>query len=159
MLPSPDILNEFEHGKFVLSNLAAKRAKQIQEGAVPLVHIDSKHPLSIALAEIAAGKVKATLPDISTLTTPEIILPIIEESRPAEFNVLLPSLDEIEISPFALDEDDEIEVDPDAELEVAATISDLIIEDDSETVVPEADSMSLSDLKDQEAFDEDEVEV
>lgn len=59
MLPSPDILNEFEHGKFVLSNLAAKRAKQLKDGALALVQVDSTHPLTIALAEIAAGKIKA----------------------------------------------------------------------------------------------------
>ncbi|MCH8978134.1 MAG: DNA-directed RNA polymerase subunit omega [Armatimonadetes bacterium] len=58
MFPQPDILNEFEFGRFVLTNLAAKRAKQIKEGAPPLVRIDSSHPLSIALAEIAQGKIK-----------------------------------------------------------------------------------------------------
>src|SRR5687768_7649428 len=58
MLPKPDILNNYEHGKFVLSNLAAKRAKQLREGAPALVQVDSNHPLTIALAEIAAGKIK-----------------------------------------------------------------------------------------------------
>ncbi|MCH7945345.1 MAG: DNA-directed RNA polymerase subunit omega [Armatimonadetes bacterium] len=58
MFPQPDVLNEFEFGRFVLTNLAAKRAKQIKEGAPPLVRIDSSHPLSIALAEIAQGKIK-----------------------------------------------------------------------------------------------------
>ena len=58
MFPSPDILNEVEYGRFVLTNLAAKRAKQIKEGAPPLVRIDSSHPLSIALAEIAQGKIR-----------------------------------------------------------------------------------------------------
>ena len=48
MLPSPDILNDFEHGRFVLSNLAAKRAKQLREGAMPLVSVESNHPLTIA---------------------------------------------------------------------------------------------------------------
>ena len=62
MLPSPDILNEYEYGKFVLSNLAAKRAKQLREGAPPLVNIESSHPLTIALAEIAAGKIKPVIP-------------------------------------------------------------------------------------------------
>ena len=60
-LPALDILNDYEHGKFVLSNLAAKRAKQLKEGAPPLVRVDSHHPLTIALAEIAAGKIRAIL--------------------------------------------------------------------------------------------------
>src|SRR6476469_7042437 len=63
MLPSPDILNDYEHGKFVLSNLAAKRAKQLREGAPALVRIDSNHPLTVALAEIAAGKIKPIMPE------------------------------------------------------------------------------------------------
>ena len=70
MLPSPDILNEFEYGKFVLSNLAAKRAKQLKEGAQPLVQIDSHHPLTIALAEIAAGRIKPILPTAAEMTAP-----------------------------------------------------------------------------------------
>jgi len=36
ILPSADVLNDYEHGRFVLSNLAAKRAKQLKEGAPPL---------------------------------------------------------------------------------------------------------------------------
>ena len=64
MLPSPDILNNYPYGKFVLSNLAAKRAKQLREGAPPLVRVESSHPLTIALAEIAAGKIKPIMPAI-----------------------------------------------------------------------------------------------
>ena len=73
MLPSPDILSEFPEGKFVLSNLAAKRAKQLREGAPPLVQVESNHPLTIALAEIAAGKIKAIMPsaDAVTIEAPE----------------------------------------------------------------------------------------
>ena len=151
MLPSPDILNEFEFGKFVLSNLAAKRAKQIQEGAVPLVHIESKHPLSIALAEIAAGKVKATLPDISNLPPSDHELSLDEDGRPAEFNVLLPSLDEID--PLGLEDDIELDVDLDSDGE-PSSISDLVTDDDSEIVEADSDEISLSDLKDQESFEE-----
>jgi len=36
---------------------AAKRARQLKEGAVPLVRCGSNNPLTIALHEIAAGKV------------------------------------------------------------------------------------------------------
>jgi DNA-directed RNA polymerase omega subunit len=44
-------------GRFPLVVAAAKRARQLKEGAVPLVKISSNNPLTIALAEIAAGKV------------------------------------------------------------------------------------------------------
>src|SRR4051794_11744303 len=111
MLPSPDILNEFEHGKFVLSNLAAKRAKQLREGAPPLVRIESNHPLTIALAEIAAGKIKPIMPDIAAVdvdTTPIIT----EDTVPSELGLLLPALDETEVSLVVAD-DHELEADHD----------------------------------------------
>ncbi len=44
-------------GRYPLVVGAAKRARQLKHGAVPLVKINSNNPLTIALAEIAAGKV------------------------------------------------------------------------------------------------------
>ena len=44
-------------GRFPLVVAAARRACQLKENAVPLVNIRSNNPLTIALAEIAAGKV------------------------------------------------------------------------------------------------------
>ncbi len=35
----------------------AKRARQLKDGAVPLVKCSTKHPVTVALHEIAAGKV------------------------------------------------------------------------------------------------------
>jgi len=49
-------------GRFPLVVAAAKRARQLKEGAVPLVKISSNNPLTIALAEIAAGKVVVKAP-------------------------------------------------------------------------------------------------
>ena len=43
--------------RYSLVVLAAKRAKQIKEGAPLLIDTDSTNPLTIALEEIAAGKV------------------------------------------------------------------------------------------------------
>ncbi|MFQ6132957.1 MAG: DNA-directed RNA polymerase subunit omega [Armatimonadota bacterium] len=44
--------------KFSLVVAAAKRARQLNAGATPLVECDSKHPLTIALYEIAEGKIE-----------------------------------------------------------------------------------------------------
>jgi DNA-directed RNA polymerase omega subunit len=41
--------------RYDLVILAAQRAKQIQEGASPLIRTKSNHPLTIALEEIEAG--------------------------------------------------------------------------------------------------------
>jgi len=43
--------------RYSLVVAAAKRARQLKEGAVPLIKCHSQHPLTIALHEIAAGKV------------------------------------------------------------------------------------------------------
>src|SRR3954466_16339943 len=89
MLPSPDILNDFPLGKFVLSNLAAKRAKQLREGAPPLVNVESNHPLTIALAEIAAGKIKPIMPtrEQESFEIPETII-LAEDTIPGELGML-----------------------------------------------------------------------
>ena len=43
--------------RFAVAVAAAKRAKQIKDGSPPLVEIGSKNPLTIAMSEIAQGKV------------------------------------------------------------------------------------------------------
>lgn len=43
--------------RYALAVAAAKRARQLKEGAIPLVKCATKHPVTIALHEIAAGKV------------------------------------------------------------------------------------------------------
>lgn len=46
--------------RFTVVVAAAKRAKQIKEGAPPLVNLPTRNPLTIALHEIAAGLVEIT---------------------------------------------------------------------------------------------------
>lgn len=43
--------------RFAVVVAAAQRAKQIKDGSPPLVTVNSRNPLTIALAEIAEGKV------------------------------------------------------------------------------------------------------
>lgn len=166
MLPSPDILLEFEHGKFVLSNLAAKRARQIRDGAPPLVRIASNHPLTIALAEIAAGKIKPIMPqDVSeaVIEGAEIKL-LTDEPVPAELGMLLPALDETEValvSPIAITEEEaehEIDVEEGAE---GLSLSDLAVDaEEEEHAEPaaggEEETLSLTEIAEQEETVEDE---
>lgn len=166
ILPSADVLNEFQYGKYVLSNLAAKRAKQLKEGAPPLVRVDSKHPLTIALAEIAAGKIRPIL------GKEEVELAIVEPTltmlsdAPSDLGILLPALDEGEaeligvaaLADHDLDHEDEIESDA----VVAPSLSDLLGDAEvEEPVAPEGDgdTLSLSDIEEQENVEaEEEVE-
>jgi DNA-directed RNA polymerase subunit omega len=164
MLPSPDILNDYPHGKFVLSNLAAKRAKQLREGAPPLVQTDSNHPLTIALAEIAAGKIKpimsAAVEALEPIETPLLI----DETVPAELGMLLPALDESEaalISTVALSDDDHLddsEVESEGEIDEVTSLSDLVGDDEEEVaaVSSDDDTLSLSDIAEQETSLDDE---
>lgn len=165
-LPLADILNNYEHGKFVLSNLAAKRAKQLREGAPPLVRAESNHPLTIALAEIAAGKIKGILGALEAETEAldqDVNIALIEETVPAELGMLLPALDaelaesarEI-LAPEHLDHDEEPEADA-----AAPTLSDILGEGEEEVVMAdqEEDTVSLTDLADEESSTEEEGEV
>jgi DNA-directed RNA polymerase subunit omega len=170
MLPSPDILNDYEHGKYVLSNLAAKRAKQLREGAPPLVNIESNHPLTIALAEIAAGKIKPILQtaiEAAEMEAAERAL-VSDEPLPAELGMLLPALDETEVAlvaTVAADEEhlEEVEHEGEAETEAPVSLADLVgEEEEEEEAAPtpaEDDTLSLSDIAEQETtLDEEETE-
>jgi DNA-directed RNA polymerase subunit omega len=157
MLPSPDTLNDYEHGKFVLSNLAAKRAKQLREGAPPLVQVDSNHPLTIALAEIAAGKIKPILSNVAEVIEPTTdVAVLIDENVPAELGMLLPALDETEAALVTtVGEEDG---DPDADGEDGLSLSDLVDEDeDAAAVSSDDDTLSLTDIAEQESSDDDEA--
>lgn len=154
ILPQPDVLNEAEYGKFVLANLAAKRAKQIKDGAPPLVRIDSSHPLTIALAEIAAGKIKPLMgeeAEAALAEHPESL----EDLGSDRF--LLPGLDDEEALVAVLDE----EVVEEEEEEVAAAgtslLTDLLGEEEAEEEIPVEDDaeISLDDLAAQEEEEEE----
>lgn len=170
MLPSPDILNNEDYGKYALSNLAAKRAKQLKEGAPPLVAVDSIHPLTIALAEIAAGKIKAIMQSVeeAQMIDTSDFERISEEPLPAELGMLLPALDESVDAALieTLSGDDDHEGDTDSEgdeVDAAAmvSLSDLVADEDDSTEEPAAigedDTLSLSDIAEQESgMDEEE---
>ncbi|MCC6444012.1 MAG: DNA-directed RNA polymerase subunit omega [Armatimonadetes bacterium] len=57
--PSEDKIEKNVESKYMLTILAAKRARQLREGADPLVDTESANPITVALEEIASGKVRA----------------------------------------------------------------------------------------------------
>jgi DNA-directed RNA polymerase subunit omega len=157
MLPHPDILNEAEYGRFVLANLAAKRARQIKDGAPPLVRIDSNHPVSVALAEIAANKLKPLFAsDAEDAQAVAEHLASLEGLEIGDMGLLLPSLEgEIDLitEEFADEEEDE---EP-----VVEPIDLLGVGEDDEVATPEDASpeISLHELAgEEEAAEEDESE-
>lgn len=80
ILPNPDMLNRFN--KYALVMLAAKRARQLQEQGIArraLVKSSSSNPLTIALEEIAAGRLVPSfnpepLPELMEPEAPEAVL-------------------------------------------------------------------------------------
>jgi len=71
--PSADTIEDRVKSRYSLVILAAKRAKQIKEGAPVLIDTESTNPLTVALEEIAAGMVTATEPEAEIVprTRPE----------------------------------------------------------------------------------------
>ncbi|HEV8354323.1 MAG TPA: DNA-directed RNA polymerase subunit omega [bacterium] len=59
--PLEALLDRVEN-KYALVIVAAKRARQLKDGALPMVDIDSGSPVTVALEEIAAGKIRFDLP-------------------------------------------------------------------------------------------------
>lgn len=119
--PSPDKIDKQIDSKYALVVLAAKRAKQLKEGSRPRLSTDSTNALTIALEEIAEGKVQYKF-DEQSLAGREAI---------ADQQAVIGARDiEVDIDPLAL---------PDDELARAAAalgadlLDDSLLGDDDET--------------------------
>lgn len=55
--PSLDVLVEKVDSKYTLVVLAAKRAREIMDGQQPLADSKSNKPVTVALEEVAQGKI------------------------------------------------------------------------------------------------------
>jgi DNA-directed RNA polymerase subunit omega len=60
--PPIEVLLERVPNKYALVMLAAKRAQQLAGAQLPLVDVDSQNPVTIALEEVAAGRVRLEWP-------------------------------------------------------------------------------------------------
>ena len=123
---------------------AAKRAKQIKDGAPPLVQLDTRNPLTIALHEIAVGLVEITEPveEVEVVERPEVVVTV-ESSLEAPAPRLVPELPLVDLSEILGDE----------ALEGETLLDEVEIEDDK------LDAEDLDeDLEDDEEEDEDEDE-
>ena len=62
--PSIEELSKIGDSRYTLVMLTAKRARQLVEGAKPLIETTSTKPVSIAIEELMAGKITYSRPDI-----------------------------------------------------------------------------------------------
>ncbi|MFM9872429.1 MAG: DNA-directed RNA polymerase subunit omega [Fimbriimonadaceae bacterium] len=184
IFPAPDILNEVEYGRFVLTNLAAKRAKQIKEGAPPLVRIDTNHPLSIALEEIAKGKIKPILGSDAQAAELDEDYSALDELGLDDVGLLLPGVDDesddddeldlLGLDDLGLDDDEDEEDEPDEDsgnaldtlladdtVDDDAAVVAATDDDDDSVVIKDEDSpeISLDDLAGEEEAGNDEKET
>ena len=59
IMPKPSLDDLMKRGgRYEVTVAVAKRATELAEGAKPLLETDSTNPVTIALEEIAAGKIK-----------------------------------------------------------------------------------------------------
>ena len=117
--------------------VAAKRAKQIKEGAPILIDTDSTNPLTIAMEEIAQGKVtvndsavtQAPAPKTPAAPASPARAPRLKEPPPEPLQILSPETDQEETEEMSdsasLDGDD----DQEAEAMTAETDDDTSDED------------------------------
>ena len=62
--PSINELSNIGDSRYTLVMLAAKRSREIVDGAEPLIETESSKPVSIAIEEIVEGKITYHRPDI-----------------------------------------------------------------------------------------------
>lgn len=60
--PPLEALLDRVDNKYALVIVAAKRARQLKEGALPMVDVETSNPVTIALEEISAGKIRYEAP-------------------------------------------------------------------------------------------------
>ncbi|MEN6402799.1 MAG: DNA-directed RNA polymerase subunit omega [Armatimonadia bacterium] len=137
--------------RFSVVVAAAKRAKQIKEGALPLVNLPTRNPLTIALHEIAAGLVqineeviiqdeRGPIDDgIGELAAPEVVESLIGKADLADDDIA---------------EDAEDDYDADLDEEVTAVLDEELEEEDEEEE-EEAEDLELDE--DEEEWEEEEA--
>ncbi len=104
-IPIEDLMSRVD-SKYRLIVLAAKRAKQLNRGVAPALTPKSHKPTSIALEEIAAGRVTYEVKPIEVPVTPE--LP--EGPKPTWFRSLTPeeAVSETSAEGTVLDEEETV---------------------------------------------------
>ncbi|MFY9214149.1 MAG: DNA-directed RNA polymerase subunit omega [Tissierellaceae bacterium] len=65
--PSFDHVLKEGDSRYTLVMLTAKRARQIVDGSKPLIETESHKPVTIAIEEIVAGKVKYENPPTNSI--------------------------------------------------------------------------------------------
>jgi DNA-directed RNA polymerase subunit omega len=170
--PSSDRLEEQVESRYTLVVLAAKRAKQLREGAPKLIETRSTNPLTIALEEIAAGKVISRVPNHDDIPArgfetelealPEVesaaeeaaelvAAPVDEAARVAELLKLPGTEDEAD------EEQPEVVLDEEtvAEAEPESAIEDEVAPEEENITLPQAEEEPIPEPQEEPATKEE----
>jgi DNA-directed RNA polymerase omega subunit len=144
--------------RFTVVVAAAKRAKQIKDGAPPLVNLPTRNALTIALHEIAAGLIQigdappeaeeASLAplageDIADLAAPEVVEAMISRGARGDDEDIAEGADE----DYDSDLDEEIADDLEEDLEDEDEEEDEDLEDEDEDEEDDEDEEESDDLE------------
>ncbi|MEA3509506.1 MAG: DNA-directed RNA polymerase subunit omega, partial [candidate division NC10 bacterium] len=102
-IPIEDLTEKVD-SKFRLVLIAAKRSRQLNQGAYPLVRPKGHKPTYISLEEVAAGKIEYSIRPLEEVTKAEVIEEVV---KPTWFR---------EISPEVVIAEEEVEVEEEQEL-------------------------------------------
>ncbi|HUV03957.1 MAG TPA: DNA-directed RNA polymerase subunit omega [Armatimonadota bacterium] len=97
--PSGDEANNGTGSRYALVMAVAKRAKQLRNGAPKLVDIKSRNPITIALEEIATGKLGIVIPTPEELEAASRELKARPEPTEAAELLRIPDEEEQEVEP------------------------------------------------------------
>ena len=139
--------------RFTVVVAAATRAKQIKEGAPPLVSLPTRNPLTIALHEIAAGLIEITEEPVIE----EVAVAAAEEAIAA---LAAPELVEALIGKATvgpeLAEETEDDYEADLDEDIAADLDESLEDEDEEEEEEDLEDLELDE--DDEEWEEEEAE-
>lgn len=140
-IPLEDLVEKVD-SKYRLVIIAAKRSRQLNQGAAPLVQPKGHKPTYISLEEMAAGKVEYSVKPLEEVTKAGVYA---EAVKPSWFREIAPE----EVVAEEEEEEPEVEVVAPAEAEA---------EEEAEEVPAEAEA-ELVDLDQLEKGEEEEEEA
>ena len=141
-IPFEDLTEKVD-SKYRLVIIAAKRSRQLNQGATPLVQPKGRKPTYIALEEVAAGKVDYTAKSIEEVTKSGVFA---EAVKPTWFREIAPE------GVVAEEETEEEEVEQELEAVAPAETTE------DADVVPEDAEAEIVDLNQLEKGAEEEEE-
>jgi len=164
--PSGDEPKNGAGNRYALVTAVAKRAKQLRDGAPKLVESRSRNPITIALEEIAAGKLKIVIPTPEELEAAGREIAVRPERIGAAELVKIPEQEEpVEavaaeaesVPPEASTELEEAEVSAEAEEQPQMVVESgeeepveaVAAEVESEEVLPEASAEASAEAEEQ----------